>query len=951
MGPLRVVAEGEEVALPPIPRRVLAALLLESDRTVSYDRLIFSVWGDSPPETARNTLQAHISGLRRRLPGLIDSSREGYRLDLSESVNETASFEELSTEAEAAFEAGDYATAIETSRRASALWRSEPYPELDTLLARAEADRIAAVYDGLRITLARALIAAGRADEAATGLRSLVVERPLHEPFWEQLMIAYYSSGRQADALSAYGEIRRLLAEELGVAPSSALVDLEERILLQDPQLAGDGRSTPNNLPAPADSFVGRTVELERLENALKASRLATIVGGPGIGKTRLAVETGRRLMSHYPGGVWLARLVEASVGSDVSAVIAAAARAPDDLESLTELAAALAGRPCLIILDNCEHVLGPVREFLGGAEGAMRVLATSRTPLGVAGESVVRLGPLGAIDGSHGSPVDEALQLFLDRAAAFDPPEEQWDSDRLAEVCRRAGGIPLALELMASWVASIGLSDAADRSLSPAPHDRITATPHHGSLAEAIEWTFDLLDTDLRTSFEIASVFAGAFTVDAFRSVCAAALDRQEALGQLAALAEASLLSVEATSDGTRCYRMLEPLRDYAAQRRPTDGSIADRHAAWYSSRAGKVAALARGPEEGESFRAVDREIGDFRQAMRYLLACGRHREMAEIAIALQRYWFARYLGWEAQRWLAEALAGDLGDKRVATLLSAGWASYTVASYVLSEAYYEEALELVRNDADLVAQARAIYGLARIHLPRRFRDGEALLHRALDLFQKTSTPLEASECRLWLGLRAANRGDSEEARQWLKAAITELDGLGYRGLISVGHRYLSLAAWHEGNESGARSHLADAERHARATDDKRAIGGAAIQRAMVEGRWGNPAEAAAAMLQALEPLPPRADIDHCLVMFGAFPALLRFDRLATAGRLLGHLDRIFAAYGWTTLEERIPWVTDIRSRLGAAGVDTSAPKTQSAEIAKEVVEVLLEIARQTTRG
>lgn len=943
MGPLRVVSGGDEIGLSPTQRRILCTLLLEADSVVSSDRLIFSVWGDSPPETARNTLQAHISGLRRRLPGLISSGSGGYRLGLGKCENESATFERLSVDAGAAFATGDYADAIEVARQALDSWRGEPYPELETPQAQAEAERLRAVRDSLHLHLARALVATGRADEAIQDLRSLVVRSPLHEPFWEQLMLAYHSSGRQADALRAYGEIKRLLAEELGISPGPALVDLEERILLHDPGLGREGISTPNNLPPSRDSFVGRTAELSRVEEALAASRLVTIVGGPGIGKTRLVTEAGRRILRSYPGGIWFVRLVEASGPSDVSAVVAAAAKAPDNLEGLTDLAAALAERPCLLILDNCEHVLGPVQEFLGAADGPMRVLATSRTPLGVAGESILRLGPLGT--------GDEDLQLFLDRTAAFDPPDEQWDPAQLAELCRRAGGIPLALELMASWVTSIGLTEAAGHSLLPAPHDRTTATPHHGSLAEAIEWTFEHLEAGLQTSFENAAIFAGAFTVDAFRWVCSPDLHRREALIQIAALAEASLLSVEAAPDGTRRYRMLEPLREYARQRRPLEATIADRHAAWYASRAHDVAAFARGPEEGRSFHQIDGEIGDFRQAMRHLLAIGRHGETADIAIALQRYWFARYLGWEAQRWLAEALTGDLGDKRVATLLSAGWASYSVASYSLAEVYYEEALALARNESDPLAQAHATYGLARIHLPRRFRDGEALLHRALELFEQTGTMLEASECRLWLGLRAANRGDSEEARQWLKTAITELDQLGYRRLVSVGHRYLSLTAWYDDDEAGARSHLEEAEAQARAVDDMRAIGGAAIQRAMVEGRWGNPAAAAAALIQALDPLPPRADIDHCLVLFGAFPTLLRFSRLDTAGRLLGHLDRIYEEYGWTELEERIPWVANIRSRLLASGIDIAGPARESTEIAREVIEVMLDIARESTDG
>ncbi|HSJ36032.1 MAG TPA: BTAD domain-containing putative transcriptional regulator [Acidimicrobiia bacterium] len=945
LGPLRVVAEGEELALSPIPRRLLAALLLEHGSPVPADRLIFAVWGDAPPATARNTLQAHISGLRRRLPGVIESDGGSYRLALSGAQDAAATFEQLSARARAAFDRGAYEESAQRAGAALELWRGNPFPELDTPRAGAEAERLRALHDSTQLVLARALIASGRSAEAVGGLRSLVAQWPLHEPYWEQLMLAYYSAGRQTDALRTFNQVRDLLAEEMGLSPGSALLELEERILIRDPDLAPRRPPVPNNLPDPDDTFVGRIEELARLETELATRRLVTIVGGPGMGKTRLALETARKLVGRFPGGVWLARLVEAGRASDVSATIAAAARAPDNLEGLTELAAALAQRPSLLILDNCEHVVEAVREFLSAARGPMRVLATSRTALGAPGETILRLGPLGGAGAASASA--GPVRLFLDRAAAFDPPDEPWDPRQLEEVCRRAGGIPLALELMASWVAAAGLSHAASRSLSPPAHERAGTTPHHGSLAEAISWTFDLLDPAGQSSFAAASVFAGSFGAEAFRAVCIPDLSDHEVVDQLVGLAESSLLDVEAGPNGIRRYRMLEPLREYAGQRQTLDPTIADRHADWYAHRAAQVATLARGPEEGTSFQEVDREIADFRQAMRHLQDDGRHDRVAAIATALQRYWFARYLGWEAEKWLAEALAGELGASRLATLLSAGWASYSVADYLRAESYYREARQLAVIQDDRVAEAQALYGLARIHLPRRFQDGEALLHRALRLFEQTGMPIEAAECRLWFGLRAANRGDSDGARRWLPEAIADLDSFGYRGLVSVGHRYLSLAAWHDAAEDEARTHLAAAEDHARATDDKRAIGGALIQRAMVEGRWGDPAVAAAALADAIEPLPAGADIDHCLILFGAFPMLLRFGRYAAAGRLLGHLDRVYEEYGWTQIDERIPYVVEIRSRLAAEDIEPRAPGVAPAELAQEILSVMQEVARQ----
>lgn len=950
LGPLRVESQGEEIDLPPAARRLLSALLLEAGGPVSADRLIDRIWAGSPPETARNTLQAHVSTLRRRLPDRIDTRHGSYRLDLEGCEIATVDFERLADESERLFSAGDLAGAIERVRGALDLWRGDPYPELiEADAARAEADRLRGRRRELLLRLGRLLIASGTPDEAIAPLRSIIAEGPLDEPTWEQLILAYYLTGRQADALRAYSEVATVLGEELGIAPGERLQQLEERILLQDPALGpATTYDSPTNLPPAEDSFIGRNSELARIEELLEGTRAVTIVGGPGMGKTRLAIEAGRAALNRFPGGVWLVRLAGATQEADVSATIASATGMTDELEGLEDLAAILSRRPALLILDNCEHLLESARRFIAAtAPGPLKVLVTSRAPVGMPGERVIRLGPLPLEDPAD--DVSEAMRLFMDRALALDPPNRDWPSPQLKEICRRAAGIPLALELMASWVPALSLENVGDMTLAPAAHTIARPTPHHGSLAEAIDWTLDRLAPSTAGAFAAASVFAGSFEIEGFTEVCLAPADRAEPRRLLADLVGTSLISVEQGEAGHLRYRMLEPLRGYAVTRlQPSERlRVGERHATWFASRASTVAALARGPEEARSFKEVDAEIADFRQAMRFLLEAGRHDQVAGIATALQRYWFARYLGWEAQRWLGESLAGDLSkETRLDTLLSAGWAAYSTASYDSAEQHYEEALTLARRHEDLRAEGRALYGLARIHLPRRFRDGESLLLTALELFEKTESRVEAAECRLWLGLRAATAGDGPTARHWLDDAVAELEHLGHRGLVSVGHRYLSLAAWHEGHEERARRHLERAEAEARATDDRRAIGGALIQRGLVEGRWGDPAVAAVAIIEALQPIPAGNEIDYCLVLFGALPLLLRTGRHQTVVRLLAHLDRVYYDYGWLPLDERIPVVTEFRKEAAATTEGVDCSPLPSVEIAREISEVLLDVAR-----
>ncbi|MDX1450392.1 MAG: BTAD domain-containing putative transcriptional regulator, partial [Acidimicrobiia bacterium] len=424
---------------------------------------------------------------------MIHSTPHGYRLDVARlDVDE---FERL-----AGLDDDEPTEQIRCAGEALALWRGDPYSELtgdDFAQGTIESLR----EKRLSVALRRVdgLIDCGRTEEAIADLERLVEEYPFDERLCERLMVGRHRVGNTAAALRAFQAFRSRLGDELGLEPSERLRDLEERILLMDPTLGQLPAAAPHNLPPSVTSFVGREEDAVGVGQLLEESRLVTITGGPGIGKTRMALEVGHRLAAATPGGVWLARLASCSSGPDVAATIASAIGLSDDTPDLRHLGEMLVSRPALLILDNCEHVLQPVRtvvESVLESDGPLRILATSRQRLAIDSEQVWRLGPLDV----PGEPDDsvfesETVRLLMDRIAAVDRSFRVRDSDPalLAELCRRTDGIPLAIELAASWLPTIGVEDAS-RLASGVDPGELVHEDGHGPLHAAVDWSLALL-------------------------------------------------------------------------------------------------------------------------------------------------------------------------------------------------------------------------------------------------------------------------------------------------------------------------------------------------------------------------------------------------------------------------------------------------------------------------
>jgi predicted ATPase/DNA-binding SARP family transcriptional activator/transcriptional regulator with XRE-family HTH domain len=561
---------------------------------------------------------------------------------------------------------------VEDYRTALDLYAGELLPEdRDADWAAADRERLAALCDALRTGLAGAVLERGNPAEAVTLLEPLAARRPDDEPVHRLLLEALDQAGRRWDALDAYERLRTVLEEEYAASPEAATRNLYRRILSgQRPA----GAAVASNLPAAMTSFVGRRREITELLALLERTRLLTLSGPGGVGKTRLGIEATRQLATSGKAadGVWLVDLSGVRDGHLVPAVAAASLGLALSGAELTTgaLVRQLADKTTVLLLDNCEHLLGAAADFAGavlqGCPG-VTVLATSREPFRMPGEVVWRVpslelpDPRAAADpGRLARP--ESVQLFLERARDAAPGFrlDTSTAPAVARICLRLDGMPLALELAAARTAHLAPAELAAR-LDDALDTlavRIRGVPdRQATLAATLDWSHHLLDDDERAVFRRLSVFAGGCTLEAAEDVCAAGL-RDSVAAVISRLTDKSLVAADTAGDQAR-FRLLEVIRQYAAGHLTAAGELADgrrRHALWYAGRAESLDPDAHGGVIGEPSRWFETEGANLRAALSACLREMPERALA-IAVAAWRAWMARGLHAEGLRWLAQAL------------------------------------------------------------------------------------------------------------------------------------------------------------------------------------------------------------------------------------------------------------------------------------------------------
>ncbi|MGH2446068.1 MAG: BTAD domain-containing putative transcriptional regulator [Candidatus Limnocylindria bacterium] len=654
LGPLRVISRSDVALDRRAHRRLLSILLVESGRPLDTEVIIDRFWGDEPPETARAALQTYVSQLRRLLgEELIVRSGSGYLLDLRGQHLDSQVFNAFASAARTALDAGAWHEVLNDAERALALWRGPPFPELQgDEFAMAEIARL----EELRIELvemrAEALLTLGRTEDALPDLERFVIEYPLRERLREHLMVARARLGRVSEALETYQDLRRTLGE-MGLEPASALRELEERILQEDPVLVPS--RVRNNLPARLKTFVGRSVELQELGNLLSSSRMVTLTGVGGTGKTSLAIELAQGALASYPDGVYLVSLGALEdpglVATDTAEVMGLRVERRPAADVLAD---ALRHRKVLILLDNCEHLLeacANLSEVLLQSGPGVSVLATSREALRTSGEKTYAVPPLETPppdDSVKGQVEDfDAVRLFIERAALVsrDFALTGGNAAAVAEICRRLDGLPLAIELAAARVHAMEPEDIASR-LS----DRFrllregsrTSPPRQQTLHATIDWSYRLLEADERVLFERLSVFVGGCPLDAAEAVGSGeGIGGSEILDLLSRLVDKCMVILDLAPTGEARYRMLETIREFARDHlgQSEAASVWLRHRDWFFRLAERAIAQIDGSDQRTWLDRLHADRDNVAAALVWSLDNGDDREAAMLAEAMGWY------------------------------------------------------------------------------------------------------------------------------------------------------------------------------------------------------------------------------------------------------------------------------------------------------------------------
>lgn len=639
LGPLEVLDGGTRIDLGgPLPRRLVATLLAAEGQAVSDDRLAEAMWEGEPPPRPAVALQAYVSRLRRAL-GRDVLVRSGSGYQLAARPTDAQEFVEAVARGQAQLEAGQSGAAVTTFTNALGLWRGEPYADLPD--AGAAATTLRELREVAVEERLAARLGAGDAPNAVAELDAAVEAEPYRERRWALLILGLYRSGRQAEALAALRRVRALLADELGVDPGPDLQQLEQRVLAQDPQLLltepRKAAPTERGLSKPLSSFVGRENDLATLTNLLTQQRLVTLVGPAGVGKTRLTVEYASARTDE--DGPWLVRLADVQqvevVALAVAEAIGLAGVTGDPLPLVVN---ALAERTVLLVLDNCEHLVDPVAKLtieLLNACPDLTILATSREPLDVDGESVLQLEPL---------PEDAAVTLLIDRVRAMRPGWHPSDLELNAahRLCEALDGVPLALELAAARTRTLSLGEITERLgdrfalLGEVPRGSLAP---HATLQTAIAWSVDLLSPTDRAFLLRLWPFEGGFSLDAAEAVWNGT---GSALGALSSLVSRSVVVADTTSTPAR-YRLLETIRAYCQASDPDPDATREAHAAWVRGLTARCPELMQGNRGGWYTRLLTHELPNLRAGIQHDL---EHAPYAALRSVGDLLWFWVRLG-----------------------------------------------------------------------------------------------------------------------------------------------------------------------------------------------------------------------------------------------------------------------------------------------------------------
>lgn len=906
---------------------------MTAPQPVTIDRLIEYLWVGPVPSSARTMVHVHVAALRRSLGKVIVTDGSAYRLadDVSLTVDE------FRLEAAQAIRDQHRRPAEALASAASALGRhrARPLPELadhpDGLTAATTLDdlrrRVLEVWAGL-------MVEAGRSAETIEPLDLAIAGDPLHEPYRELLMRARYEIGDHVGAVRSFTSYRRLLANEVGLEPGPSIVELERRVLLHD---RPDRRLNAEDgmLPDLAAPLVGRELELATVEHALSDRRLVTILGPPGVGKTRLAHEVAARRRSHGDS-VHLLSLVG----------VAKAAHAAEAIDrAIAAVRGADPSHDAVLVIDNAEQHVALLRERLPpllSSNDRMRAVVTSRTKIGCRGERRVALG---AFDVPHHGAELEALvgnpavQLFVDSVRAVAPGFRLTadNVDHVVAAVMRTDGLPLSIELAAAWVPAVGVAglgqvESGPRTLTETITDNLlTLEPSELAVLQAAASTARWFDVEmLHALMPAAPATPGARTSDPITAAVRSLIDR-------------SLIESDHRADGRVRHRLLEPVKEAVLGQTSDDHRMAIRHAHLELIRQHARQTMQRTgtADEPRQFAEVDDLFADYRIAMSNAIEDGEPSAAVEIASSIWRYWFTRFRlaeGFAVLRRAHDALGPNGIEPLGARTL--GWLLYMAGQPRDADAMLERAVEraLRHRQHDVVIRCR----LDQAQLATGRGQPDESLRRLADARSRLSRhtwPWADAVLHCRTGAAFAELGQVPTATHHLDVAVNELEAIGDRRELGLALALRSHMRRLAGNPPAALADALAALRAARVLHDEPLGCTAGIALAPAAAAAGDVEVATSAVAEVATVLPHDSAVDVCQLVLAGAAVASAVGEAQRAERWVRWCHDTYAAAGG-----RLPRLqSDIAALAGEDEPrrDPAPPSTVAAEVADFVGSVV----------
>jgi predicted ATPase/DNA-binding SARP family transcriptional activator/DNA-binding CsgD family transcriptional regulator len=797
-------------------------LALAPGHHLHRERAMDLLWPDHGRRAAANNLSQALHAARRTLGSDDTQVASSYLASQGEQLmlcpggelwlDVEAFEEEAAATARRSREPAAYRAAL--NLYAGELLPRDPYDEW----AEVPREGLRQLFLALLVEIASLHEERGEYESGIEALRRVVVEEPTREEAHIGLMRLYALGGRQAEALAHYARLEESLSRELGAEPQASSRALREEIATRRFPPPHRPVSSPkgeifdpprHNLPAPRTSFVGRDREIVEEKRALSMTRLLTLTGAGGSGKTRLALEVARDCVGAYPDGVWLAELAGLSEGDLVPQAVAAALgvkERPGQPLTVT-LGEFLRAKQTLLVVDNCEHLLESTAglvDILLDSCPHLRILATSREALDVTGEVRWIVPPL-LVPEPQGTPSSadsssfevlegyESVRLFIERARGRDPTFSLslQNARAVAEICWRLEGIPLAIELAAARVGTLSLEQISERlvgSLELLTRGGRTAVPRQRTLKGTLDWSYDLLSESEQTLFDRLSVFMGGWTLEAASMVAKGeGVEEGEVLDLLSGLVEKSLVMVRGGDPGGARYRLLEPVRQYALDKLEESDEAEEarrRHAEFFLALAEDAEPRLRGAEDVEWLERLEREHDNLRAALSWALERGEVELALRLAGALWTFWQAHGHEGERRKWLEEALAND--DRasvaaRAKALEGMCWMAIDQRDLDRAEATAQAGLKLDELEIGnkLAASFRTMLGYT-VALSGDYERAKELLEDSLTLSREADDRVGIADALLFLGDAWYGLGDRAQAKEIYEEGIVLCREVGY---------------------------------------------------------------------------------------------------------------------------------------------------------------------------